>query len=42
MGGLSDMLFMGATHRSRVVELVLGSTAEYVIRAVDGPVLVVR
>ncbi len=37
-----DMLFMGATHRSRVVELVLGSTAEYVLRAVDGPVLVVR
>ncbi len=37
-----DMLFMGATHRSRVVELVLGSTTEYVIRAVDGPVLVVR
>ncbi len=37
-----DMLFLGATHRSRVVELVLGSTAEYVIRAVDGPLLVVR
>ncbi len=37
-----DMLFMGATHRSRVVELVLGSTAEYVLRAVDGPVVVVR
>jgi len=37
-----DMLFMGATHRSRVLELVLGSTAEYVLRAVDGPVLVVR
>lgn len=37
-----DMLFMGATHRSRVVEFVLGSTAEYVLRAVDGPILVVR
>jgi len=37
-----DMLFMGATHRSRVLELVLGSTAEYVLRAVEGPVLVVR
>ncbi len=37
-----DMLFMGATHRSRVVELVLGSTAEYVLRAATGPVLVVR
>ncbi len=37
-----DMLFMGATHRSRVVELVLGSTAEYVLRAVTGPVIVVR
>ncbi len=37
-----DMLFMGATHRSRLVEFVLGSTAEYVLRVVDGPVLVVR
>jgi len=37
-----DMLFMGATHRSRLVEFVLGSTAEYVLRAVNGPVLVVR
>ena len=37
-----DLLFMGATHRSRVVELVLGSTAEYVLRAVGGPVVVVR
>jgi len=37
-----DMLFMGATHRSRVLELVLGSTAEYVLRAVSGPVLIVR
>lgn len=37
-----DMLFMGATHRTRVVEFVLGSTAEYVLRAVSGPILVVR
>ncbi len=37
-----DMLFMGATHRTRVVEFVLGSTAEYVLRAVTGAVLVVR
>ncbi|MFQ5480779.1 MAG: universal stress protein [Thermodesulfobacteriota bacterium] len=37
-----DMLFLGATHRSRVLEFVLGSTAEYVLRAVTGAILVVR
>ncbi|MFQ5441123.1 MAG: universal stress protein [Thermodesulfobacteriota bacterium] len=37
-----DLLFMGATHRSRVVEMVLGSTAESVMRAVKGPFFIVR
>ena len=32
-----DLLFMGTTHHSRVVEMVVGSTTEYVMRAVDGP-----
>lgn len=30
-----DMVFMGAFHHSRVVELVLGSTTEYVMRKID-------
>ncbi len=37
-----DLLFIGATHRSRVVEMVLGSTAEHVMRAIKGPFFLVR
>ncbi len=37
-----DILFMGTSHHSRIVAMVLGSTAEYVIRATDGPVILVR
>lgn len=37
-----DLLFMGATHRSRMAELVLGSTAEHVMRAVEGPFFLER
>lgn len=37
-----DLLFMGATHRSRMVEMVLGSTTEYVMRAIKGPFFLVR
>ncbi|MEE9613999.1 MAG: universal stress protein [Thermodesulfobacteriota bacterium] len=33
-----DLLFMGSSHHSRVVEMVLGSTAEAVTRKVEGPV----
>jgi nucleotide-binding universal stress UspA family protein len=31
-----DLLFMGSSRHSRVVEMVLGSAAEHVIRAVEG------
>ncbi|MFQ5586224.1 MAG: universal stress protein [Thermodesulfobacteriota bacterium] len=37
-----DMLFMGVSHHSRIVEMVLGSTTEHVIRAVQGPVFLER
>lgn len=40
--GGHDLLFMGATHHSRVVSMVLGSTAEHVMRAVPGPVFIQR
>lgn len=30
-----DLLFMGASHHARLVEMVLGSTTEYVMRAVE-------
>ncbi len=33
-----DLLFMGASHHSRLVEMVLGSTAEYLVRNLSGPV----
>ena len=32
-----DLIFMGSSHHSRVFELVLGSTTEFVLRAVDIP-----
>lgn len=37
-----DILFMGVTSHSRIVELVLGSTTEYVMRSVNGPVFLER
>ncbi|MBI5047667.1 MAG: universal stress protein [Deltaproteobacteria bacterium] len=37
-----DLLFMGVTSHSRIVELVLGSTTEYVMRSVNGPVFMER
>lgn len=37
-----DMLFMGVTSHSRLVELVLGSTTEYVMRNVNCPVFLER
>lgn len=37
-----DLLFMGTTSHSRFVELVLGSTTEYVIRSISGPVFLER
>lgn len=37
-----DMLFMGVTSHSRIMEMVLGSTTEYVMRSVNGPVFLER
>ncbi len=37
-----DLLIMGAHGHSRIVELVLGSTAEYVIRNMNKPVIVTK
>lgn len=37
-----DILFMGATSHSRIVEMVLGSTTEYVMRNINGPVFLER
>lgn len=37
-----DVLFMGATHHSALVEMVLGSTTEHVMRRVAGPVFLER
>ncbi|MGB9736201.1 MAG: universal stress protein [bacterium] len=37
-----DLLIMGAHGHSRIVELVLGSTAEYVIRNTKKPVIVIK
>lgn len=37
-----DFLFMGPSRHSRVVEMVLGSTTEYVMRAVKGPFFLER
>lgn len=38
----SDLLAMGAFGRGRVVEMLLGSTTEFVLRRAVGPVLLVR
>jgi nucleotide-binding universal stress UspA family protein len=37
-----DLLFMGVTSHSRIIEMVLGSTTEHVMRAVDGPFFLER
>lgn len=40
--GGHDLLFMGTSHHSRIVELVLGSTTEHVVRSVRGPFFLER
>src|SRR3989344_4831035 len=37
-----DILFMRVTSHSRIVEMVLGSTTEYVMRSINGPVFLER
>jgi len=37
-----DLLFMGTSHHSRLVEMVLGSTTEHVMRTVHGPFFLER
>ncbi|WKZ33095.1 MAG: universal stress protein [Thermodesulfobacteriota bacterium] len=37
-----DLLFMGTSHHSRLVEMVLGSTTEHVMRTVMGPFFLER
>ncbi len=37
-----DLLFMGASHHSRIVEMVLGSTPEHVMRNIAGPFFLER
>lgn len=37
-----DLLFMGATHHSRLMALVLGRTAEHLMRAANGPLFIER
>lgn len=37
-----DLLFMGASHHSRIFEMVLGSTTEFVMRSVNGPFFLER
>jgi nucleotide-binding universal stress UspA family protein len=37
-----DLLFMGATHHTRLVEMVIGSTTEHVMRKVPGPFFLQR
>ncbi|MEK6758661.1 MAG: universal stress protein [Deltaproteobacteria bacterium] len=37
-----DLIFMGASHHSKIVEMVLGSTTEHVMRNIDGPLLLER
>lgn len=37
-----DLLFMGTSHHSRLVEMVIGSTTEHVMRNVDGPFFLER
>lgn len=37
-----DLIFMGKTHHGALMEMVLGSTTEHVVRNVSGPVFIVR
>lgn len=37
-----DLLFMGASHHSKIFEMVLGSTTEFVMRSVSGPFFLER
>lgn len=37
-----NLIFMGLSEHSAIYEMVLGSTTEYVMRNIDGPVFVVR
>lgn len=37
-----DLLFMGTAHHSRLVEMVIGSTTEHVMRNVEGPFFLER
>lgn len=37
-----DLLFMGTSHHSRLIEMVLGSTTEHVMRSVKGPFFLER
>jgi nucleotide-binding universal stress UspA family protein len=37
-----DLLFIGAYGHSRIIEMVLGSTTEYVLRNSDAPVFLAR
>lgn len=37
-----DLLFMGTSHHSRLIEMVLGSTTEHVMRTVAGPFFLER
>ena len=37
-----DLLFIGAYGHSRIIEMVLGSTTEYVLRNSQVPVFLVR
>jgi nucleotide-binding universal stress UspA family protein len=37
-----DLLFIGAYGHSRIIEMVLGSTTEYVLRNVPAPVFLAR
>ncbi len=41
-GGEHDMLFIGAYGHSRIIEMVLGSTTEYVLRNTSVPTLLAR
>ncbi len=37
-----DILFIGASHHSRIVKMVLGSTTEYVMRSINAPIFLER
>jgi nucleotide-binding universal stress UspA family protein len=41
-GGAHDLLFIGAYGHSRIIEMVLGSTTEYVLRNSPAPVFLTR